>query len=441
MRRFLNRRFRPTFDMLETRLVPAVTFQQLDLDGDGAADDIRIVGDSQNSILTIHDSGSGEVVTIDANGDGDFDDAALGDEPQLLFIPIGKDLTVDLHLGGGDDQVAYTATSTFDGIARKILVRLGKGDDVFEFDADGHNLINSAKLKLDIKGSAGQDGVGLFFDAVNSSKLRIQEDLGAGDDSCGINFTGNIDFGASAKMTINLGTGVNSLDMALQGVGFSGGATTAIDITGGDDANHGDFVGVTVHNDIGNSFAPSRLDITANLLAGNDRFIAVIDQDDVRVDNDSVLSIIAHGGAGNDSITAFADGNNDLVRIDSGALLNIELFGDGGKDDVEAVFDTFLPVSDPSIELVGTLRARIDGGDGNDGVFMAFHNTADSSGNYDLKLNAGAGNDRSEVVIDIKNAPVTFDPKGLAVMNGGEGNDTITLSTPQVLVKGFETTL
>ena len=74
-----SRAFRPMLEQLEARLVPTVTVQHLDLDNDGAADDFRIRGDGENSIVQMFDLGNGLMgLAIDANGDGDFNDAATG---------------------------------------------------------------------------------------------------------------------------------------------------------------------------------------------------------------------------------------------------------------------------------------------------------------------------------------------------------------------------
>lgn len=56
-----NRSFRTQLGLecLQARVMPAVVVTQLD--GDGAADDIRIVGDSANNVVTISDDAAGNL--------------------------------------------------------------------------------------------------------------------------------------------------------------------------------------------------------------------------------------------------------------------------------------------------------------------------------------------------------------------------------------------
>ena len=51
-----SRRARLNVNELGAKIVPAALLQALDLDGDGAADDVRIIGDSQNtSSVRVHE--------------------------------------------------------------------------------------------------------------------------------------------------------------------------------------------------------------------------------------------------------------------------------------------------------------------------------------------------------------------------------------------------
>src|SRR5262249_23639719 len=95
-------RARLGLEALNDRIVPAVVLTQLDLDGDGATDDIRIVGDGQNSKITITDNGANQVqIQIDANGDGDYTDFAKGDVSNT-FNFTANSLVLDAQLKSGN---------------------------------------------------------------------------------------------------------------------------------------------------------------------------------------------------------------------------------------------------------------------------------------------------------------------------------------------------
>src|SRR3954468_23960669 len=99
-------RIYPVLEALEGRLVPAVVLTPVDLDNDGNADDIRIVGDAGKNFVRIQDNGGSTLtVSIDANGDGDYTDK--GDlAPTSCNFP-GKGVVVEVNLGGGNDVIEY----------------------------------------------------------------------------------------------------------------------------------------------------------------------------------------------------------------------------------------------------------------------------------------------------------------------------------------------
>lgn len=424
----LTRRY-PTFEGLETRLVPAVTFKQLDLDGDGAKDDIRIVGDAQNTIVKIFDDGANGIsMLLDANGDGDVGDFDAGDRALLLAPASGKSIVFDIKLGGGNDTVEYDGLGAFDGSTRRVGVALGAGNDQFRYLSD-KNLTNQSDLRFKVSGSGGSDKVDFFFAAVQNSKLSLRGSLGSGADESQIKFTGNIDLGSTAKIGADLGTGDNDLLISLQGVGFSDIATTTINIRGGNDALHEDQVIVEVNDDVGNGREVSKLTVNANLLAGDDSFLAGLNKESFKVDDGSRCTIIAHGGSGKDGVSVLDGGGPGTLFVDAGAVLDLRLFGDGGADSVFAGFSTD-PGEPNVLELTGTLRARVLGGAGNDFVGLQMQNNDASAGRYDLALFGELGNDRGFFELEKNLGTPTIVPSGKVLLDGGLGRDTLENHSP-----------
>lgn len=426
------RRFRPVIENLENRLVPAVTVQQLDLDGDGAADDIRIVGDDQNNVIRISDNGAnGILLSIDANGDGDFTDAGELNAVSRAFQ--GKSGKFDIQLGGGDDKVEYTVTGAFDASKRALLVKLGKGSDEFTFDAEGRVTDNGSVIRLDVSGGQGDDGIQSDFGAIEDSSLSLRNSGGAGDDEIVLKVNDNIDFGATVDAAFDLGDGENVLAIALEGVGFSDVATATIDIVGGDDAQGQDTVLMLLGNDVGGGAKVSSLTITASLLAGDDEFQSKFEEGDVRVDDSSTLEIIVDGGDGDDGLLAeIADvgaGTGGML-VDSEAQFNLELSGGNGNDTVVAALDA---------DVDGQFRFRLNGDSGNDVMLATLDMTGSSaSGSVNAKLAGGAENDKMGFKLVPGNVTVLK-----AVMDGEEGNDKRSLAdtTANVTLAGFEATI
>ena len=87
----LNRRSRLSIEALDSRIVPAVVMTTADLDGDGAADDIRIVGDGQSTKIAVADNGHG---ISPAEIDRIFD-------PFFTTKPLGKGLGLGLSISYG----------------------------------------------------------------------------------------------------------------------------------------------------------------------------------------------------------------------------------------------------------------------------------------------------------------------------------------------------
>jgi hypothetical protein len=427
-----KRRTRLGLDQLSARIVPAVVLTQLDLDGDGAADDIRITGDLRNNKVTIHDDGQSLLqVQIDANGDGDVADG--GDLAQQYAFT-GDSMVVEVNLGAGSDSVQYIADAPMLTSARTVTANLGGGNDTFVWNM-GTNLINSkSRIALDVTTGFGADTVDVTFGQVLASVVSVRTDLGAGIDSYDLAF-GNIDEKASVDVDTDLGSGPNTHSVTLAGVGFNIQGVVDMAIVGG---NQKDTVQVRLNNDVGGGAAdpPSRLSITADLLGGDDVFQGVLDATGVnfRVDDRSQASISVRGGAGNDNLSVSRDGTN-VMLIDPDAIMAIDLDGGLGNDTIGVNFG-----GSNAWQIEGTLRVRLEGGAGADVLNCLLSNNSTSPGAYDVAVHGGDGTDSVTFGLTSSGGATTFGPAGGVILDGGAGTDALTNATPQVTFKSaFET--
>ncbi|HJZ92108.1 MAG TPA: hypothetical protein VKE40_14630, partial [Gemmataceae bacterium] len=286
------RRARLGLEPLDSRVVPAVVLTQLDLDGDGATDDIRIVGDLRNNKITIHDNGQASVeIQVDGNGDGDTLDA--GDLFQS-FNFTNDSLVLEVNLGGGNDSFQYFVDQNFDASARTLAVNLGAGNDAFVWQMNNHQVGPQSRIALDVTAGGGADKVNVTFDKVMTSVASVHADLGAGVDTYDLAF-GRIDNKASVDVDTELGAGPNTNTVAFQGIGIFDKAEMDMTIVGGPQK---DTVDLQMLDDVGNGVLASQAVVSVDLLAGDDVFKGSLDSGGniFRVDDHSLASISVRGG-------------------------------------------------------------------------------------------------------------------------------------------------
>jgi hypothetical protein len=426
-----NRRARLSVNELGTKVVPAAVLTTLDLDGDGATDDIRIIGDSKNTRVTIQDNGANTVtVTIDANGDGDVTDG--GDSSGVVHNFQGDSIAFDINLGAGNDTVEYTTTGNYSASTRTLWVNLGAGNDKFQFNAGASDTLNASKLAFDVTGGGGNDTVGVQFDEVRKSLVAVTTDLGSGADGYTSAFD-RIDDGSAVTLRTELGAGPNTYTADFQEIGFGDRAAVDMSVVGGAQV---DTVQVNMHDDIGDGTKASRFSATVDLLGGNDVFQAQFDRagNVFRADDHSQASFAVRGGAGNDTLTAAQAGAAGTIRIDPGALVSIDLDGGLGNDTLVTDFGAA-----DTLELIGAVRVRMDGGLGNDALTCLLANEVDTTGEYDVAIRGGAGSDTATFSLVNNGGTPVLGPTGKAVLDGGLGTDTLTNTAKALSVGiGFE---
>jgi hypothetical protein len=431
--RMSAREFHHTPERLESRIAPAVIVSVLDLDGDGAADDIRIVGDVGKNIVTVQDNGANQLtISIDADGNGNT--TGPKDLAPTNYLFSGDSVALDVKLGAGNDTLNYTTTGNLSASTRMLNADLGPGSNTFSFSTGAFNVLNSSRIGIDVTGGTAVDAVTVDFNEVRKSALTVSLALGRGNDTATVN-SDKIDDGSSGDVGVDLGIGVNTLTVDLQEVGFGDRATVNVDVTGG---VHKDTVTLNLHDDVGNGVTASALNFKADLGAGNDVFAANVDyQGNVfRVDDHSVASIAVKGGAGNDSlsVTGVGVGAAGTIKLDADSTFAIDLQGGAGND----IINVDLGKTD-ALELIGALRLRLAGGLGNDVLTAMVANNAVATGNYDLAVLGDQGNDQATFQVTNNGGTPTFGPTGKALLDGGLGTDILTNnSKPLSKATGFE---
>jgi hypothetical protein len=434
MSRALSRLTRLSLCPLDHRVVPAVVLTTLDLDGDGSADDVRIVGDARNSKVTVQDNGANTLtIAIDANGDGDLTD--LGDSIAVPHIFNGDSVTLDLNLGGGNDTVEYTATGNLSASTRVLGINLGAGSDKLLFGTGTNDILNACRVFLDVTAGGGADMVGIQFDEVRQSLVDITADLGLGADTYNLAFD-RIDDGAAVTVHTELGAGPNTYTADFQEIGFGDRGAVDMTVVGG---NQADTVRVNMHDDVGDGTKASRFAAVADLLGGNDTFQSAFDLGGsvFRVDDQSQCSLVVLGGAGNDTLSAAGTGSTGTIRIDPNGLLSLDLDGGAGNDTLITHFG-----APDALELIGLMRIRMDGGLGDDHLTCLLANNANTTGSFDVAVRGGAGNDPMIFSEANDGGAPAFGPTGKVQLDGGTGVDTLTNAAKAVSSGlGFELVL
>lgn len=411
-------------ESLGCRIVPAVLLSKIDLDGDAQTDDVRIIGDGQHTKIAIADDGVSQIhMQIDANGDGDYADAARGDL-DTFFNYSGKSFVVDAQLRGGNDSFVYVSTGAMSGSARNISVDLGAGYDTFNWTQNNSVTANS-RIALDVTGGGGNDTISITHNEVRNSQMSVKVDAGLGNDTYNLAFD-RIDDSASVDVHTELGAGLNIHNADIHEVGFGNKATFDMTVIGG---NQKDTIELRMHDDIGDGTIASRFSAVVDLLGGHDSFKALYDVGGnvFRVDDHSQASLVVRGGFGNDSISAGQNGAIGTIRLDPDALLSIDLDGGAGNDTVVVDFG-----SANAFENVGTIFVRMDGGYGNDVLSCLLANEVDTTGSYDVTVRGSAGNDTITFNLINSGGTPTYGPAGGVILDGGTGIDSVINSNPAV---------
>ncbi len=373
-------------ESLEIRIVPTVTIQAgVDLDADGNADDVRIIGGSEHTGVVITDEGVGTgtlKLSVDKNGDGDFTDAG---ELQNFVIAVADDgAIIDLQLGSGNDKVTYSLDDNLQASRRRLSIDLGSGNDQFIFNSGERAINQGAVMVVDLLMGSGNDQIGVYIDDLIDSEFIFDANTGTGNDYVVLDTIGNgftlFDDDARLDFTLDLGTGSNTFENKLSAnIGASDRATVDLDLIGGSGVDKVAGVWALI---LGDGSSVSQVALTADLGAGNDEFSLENYYLDVAVH--SLIDTRISGGLGNDKFSMSTKGNEaSEIR----GVAEYDFLGGAGLDTILIEWNT------APIQVLGQIRFNLYGQEGADSITVFFAVAAGSNGNYSLVAMGGSGND------------------------------------------------
>ncbi len=385
-RRRLNKPAKTAFNLLqlENRWCPTITAVlaggTLTITGNGGSDhvivtqeddgDLRVLGNNGN-LATVFDGNS--VTTLKANlgagfnnldidltvsNGGDFDHEGFDQNP-IIMVTAGNDSdTVTINLG--DDAGGGGG---------------GGGDD----DGRGDVLITASL-------TGGNDRVTIIAGGDFGGEFNLSMKMGSGNDSIDVALDGDID--GNSIIDSELGTGNDTYTFEVSGDVKSDFEFDVISDSGNDRITT-EIVGSISGN------AP----VAADLGPGNDTFTM-----DVGGAVGSIHEFALLGGTGNDQAALSIGGN-----VDGDALIAINMGSSNDSFDLEVDGDTS-----------GIFEVDLLGESGNDTI--SFDIGGDVSGPMTLLADLGSGNDRFEVSID---GNIVDDEVVSMQFNGGVGLDTV----------------
>jgi hypothetical protein len=344
--------FRPNFDSLEAREVPAVNIYSLSggstlrIVGTKDWDEVRITQDDTNDTLEIYSCVLPKSST-----------ASIADVESQTFIS-SKVKRIIIDTGIGNDCIYYKVAEGSDLLfAKTFAITTGAGNDLVDFETasvrpDLTNFYNEqggfasamhyGESETVDETSDTEDEIAFCYAPPMHSTIRANVvasiDTGTGNDKVKIN-VGAIDQSKRVRFVSKLGNGDDNF--ALTGnYGLAERASLFVDVNAG---NGNDFVDTTFTCTIADR---ALVDVLVHGGAGNDTInTGLFSQVHGR------FNVRQQGGAGNDELAL-----NSNVSSDSIGLVDVLLDGDEGSDDITY---SALGNDDPAVADV-----FIDGGTG-----------------------------------------------------------------------------
>ena len=430
---------RPALESLEGRDLLSVSVMEL-TDAHGAVTGLSVVANGANDMVTISDNSATGHTTVVADG-------RTMDFAQQFPL-------VDLELMGSRDFANFNIVGDYNQRHADLFVDLGTGENHFTFNPGLTAISNHSNFNLDIVGHNGNDFVNLNFGNILESRVNLTaSNLGGSSTPIGsAAVRDTITFGtlragirnSSVDVNVGLGTGNNNLrfnygsDLGhLAGAGVAsdfGPSTFNVNITGSSRLQDVGNVTLFANGEVNTG---STLNFNTQFIAGNNRFIGVIDAAQFQIDDDGGQFISdvhsggaahfnIHGGSGNDIISLATINQSHTLELSG--LLDINIQGGAGKDNINVDFGgTGGFTDDDPFELRATNRAfrvRVDGGSGPDSINVNAANAATATFVYDIAIVGGSKKNGITFNGNNQGGSPSFGPSGSVFIDGGFGTDS-----------------
>ncbi len=348
--------FRPNFDALEAREVPAVSIYAMDggatlrIIGSRDWDEVRITQDDTNDTLEIYSCvlPKSEVASIASVGTQTFQsskvrqiivDLGIGNDAFHYQLATGTDMLFDkqftVNMGSGDDLVRIDTANPSQIDDTLLPPTSANNDDQFWYLAAGSRSMNAAaaelppicyapqvhstinaNLRFTIDTSTGNDRVDIIAGELAPSKfVRLITNLGTGDDS--FTLTGDYDLGSRASFysEVNGGQGNDFIDASFRG--YIADQALVNLLLNGNEGN--DYLSAGFFGEVDGRFF-----VRQQGGAGNDELQL---NSDISYESAGQVKVQLDGGDGDDSLTYSALGYDAPslanVLIDGGTGYNI----------------------------------------------------------------------------------------------------------------------
>jgi hypothetical protein len=240
-----NARYRPSFEALEERWVPATVGPVLN------GNVLTITAKSAGSTIGIMDNGAGFGNNITVNFDNN---------KPAVFASVQ---TINIIGSNNKDKVQYNLTSAFGAANRTVNCNMGDGNDIVNFDAVNINIAPGASFNFNVNPGPGTNTVDFSYSGVIGGALNFMATADAKPSFICAQFDVQTGSTGMLNATMTGGNGKNYLTLAVcqDNTGDPVVITAVINAAG--KSSQKDIVaitpGVTVNSLSGEKFTPKIL--------------------------------------------------------------------------------------------------------------------------------------------------------------------------------------
>lgn len=394
-----------------------------DFDSNGTTD-FRYYGSGASEKLLVVDYPQlGQiVVSVDANGDGDFTDSKDIDSETITAK--GKFETFEIYMQSGKDEFHYELGGDLTAQRRNFYVDSGKSNDKVEFDFNGYT-ISSSQIVLQVNTASGHDSLNISLSKLIDSSIEETLDLGNGYDTLEIHEPSSLQ-SSVLRTRVNMDRDSDKI--------YHTTATTMVDSTLSFEANLGDGNDDVSENlDFYQLFGRSNLTIRYNGENGKDSLSGNTDckTNNCLVEAESRFGFEFSGGNHNDTFymaPALSETTTNKQTI--AGRVDWIISGGDGKDQINLAAGG---VNAFQFDAGGSYGVRIFGDNGNDNITFSIPPVLGGVPLIDININGGQGSDKISGLISDA-TPYGYAPYTAPLLDGGTGKDTVVASSQFVKI-------